>query len=290
MAMLTIKVVLVIMGRVFGAVPDTNRFGDINKACYFDGIDDVISIPGHPTLNSEKAITLNLWIKRDEMATKEEYVLSQGSWQNRLKMSVLANQKIRWTIKTSVGVLDLDSESILSFDVWYNICVLYGENKADIYLNGRLDASRSWSGLIATTSLDFLIGQMLPGDQQYNFKGSIDDLKIYNRILSADEIKNIYDDITHVFSTEDLSGETLENLKPYPNPFNSRIVIPYQTDSKQDIQIRIFNINGQCVRHFDNPQELSDSHSLIWDATDDRGQALPSGLYFITLKVPGGDF
>ena len=49
----------------------------------------------------------------------------------------------------------------------------------------------SFSGLILTTPIDLMIGQVLPGNTQYNFKGVIDDIRIYDYALSVDEIPKV---------------------------------------------------------------------------------------------------
>ncbi len=271
-------------GVVSGAQPAPDRFEAPDRALAFDGVDDFIAIAGRPSLNSEKAIAINFWMKWQGNATKEEYVLSHGSWQNRLKISILDNKRLRWTVKTNAGVADLDSQTELSPDVWTNICVLYGEKELHIYINGVADASQAWTGLLAVTSMDFLIAQMLPGDQQYNFKGILDDVKIYNRLLSAQEIKELYNNATLVNGRRNTPDEDPVLLRPYPNPFNSTVVIPLQGKTVQKATVRIYNVKGQCLRSIDNSQVSSQQGAITWDARDDSGRPLPSGLYFIAVE------
>ena len=268
-------------GTISGALPAADRFGTPNGALAFDGVDDVVAIAGRPSLNSEKAVAINLWLKWQGQASKEEYVLSQGSWQNRLKISLLQNRQLRWTIKTSAGVADLDSQTEMASDVWTNVCVLYGEKKLQLYINGVENAAKSWSGDLAVTSLDVLFAQMLPGDQQYNFTGILDDVKIYNRLLTAEEIAALYDHSMQVNRTnEDTADARL--LPPFPNPFNSSVTIPLPAPGQATI--RIYDIAGRLLRTLDSAQASAHQSKISWDARDKSGSPLPSGLYFVVIE------
>ena len=76
--------------------------------------------------------------------------------------------------------------------------MLYDGTDYEIYINGELDAFSSFSGLILTTPIDLMIGQVLPGNTQYNFKGVLDDIRIYNYALSYSSIQSLYDFVTDV--------------------------------------------------------------------------------------------
>ena len=77
----------------------------------------------------------------------------------------------------------MDSQTLLVLDSLYMVTVLYDGSDFEIYLNGVLDASSHWGGLILPTTIDLTIGQHLPGNNNYNFKGVLDDIRIYNRVV-----------------------------------------------------------------------------------------------------------
>ena len=104
----------------------------------------------------------------------------------------ITNKKIRWTIKTDAGIKDLDSETGISTGSMYNAAVTYNGSDMEIYLNGKLDAFIEFSGLIMQTNIDLMIGQVLPGNINYNFNGILDDIRIYDYALSRDEIQNLF--------------------------------------------------------------------------------------------------
>jgi beta-galactosidase len=58
----------------------------------------------------------------------------------------------------------------------------------NIYVDGRLDASKPRHGAIGTNNYPVCIGENAENNNRY-FNGLIDDVRIYNYALSADEIK-----------------------------------------------------------------------------------------------------
>jgi hypothetical protein len=65
-------------------------------------------------------------------------------------------------------------------------------------------------------------------------------------------------------------------LSAYPNPFNFSTIISFS--NIKDDEIRIFDIKGSLVRIL-TPEQKGNG-SIIWDATDDGGQKVTSGIYF----------
>ncbi|MFT4302998.1 MAG: LamG domain-containing protein [Candidatus Woesearchaeota archaeon] len=75
-------------------------------------------------------------------------------------------------------------------DVWNHICLTYHNNNATLYANGTQVAteSKNWN----TTENVARIGQQTNELNEF-WKGSIDDVRIYNRALSEQEIKRLYE-------------------------------------------------------------------------------------------------
>jgi hypothetical protein len=84
--------------------------------------------------------------------------------------------------------------------------------------------------------------------------------------------------------------QKLALLQNYPNPFNPETWIPYELNQTADVEIRIYNINGQVVRRLSLGQKLPGSYitkdkAVYWDGTNDKGEKVSSGLYFYQLEV-----
>ena len=74
----------------------------------------------------------------------------------------------------------------------------------------------------------------------------------------------------------------------YPNPFNPQTVIPFLLPQAiQSVHLRIHNEMGQPVRTLVDGALGAGAHHVTWDGLDDRGSAVPSGVYFCWLKADG---
>jgi hypothetical protein len=82
------------------------------------------------------------------------------------------------------------SNSLLSTNKWYHIVGTYDGTVMKLYIDGALDNSRSYVGGIPTSDDDLIIGGYYSTDFLSNSK--IDDVRIYNRALSAAEVKQLY--------------------------------------------------------------------------------------------------
>ncbi|GEM_PF-1809369 len=71
----------------------------------------------------------------------------------------------------------------------------------------------------------------------------------------------------------------------YPNPFNPSTVIRFQLPVSSQVELAIYNMTGQLVRKLVSGQMAAGSHSLVWDATDDSGVRVASGLYLYKLRA-----
>ena len=70
----------------------------------------------------------------------------------------------------------------------------------------------------------------------------------------------------------------------YPNPFNPTTTIRYYLPKAQKVTLEIFNLLGQHLKVLVDGDEAAGEHSLTWDGTDEKGVALPSGIYFYRLR------
>ena len=74
----------------------------------------------------------------------------------------------------------------------------------------------------------------------------------------------------------------------HPNPFNGTTAIPYRLAAPGSVRLAIYNNLGQPVRTLVNEFQAAGSYQVSWDARDDRGAAVASGVYLTRLSYPGG--
>ncbi|OQY29158.1 MAG: hypothetical protein B6244_04795 [Candidatus Cloacimonetes bacterium 4572_55] len=73
----------------------------------------------------------------------------------------------------------------------------------------------------------------------------------------------------------------------YPNPFNPFTTIQFDVPENSDISLRIYNTNGQLVRVLFEGSVNQGTYNKVWNAKDDYGQEVTSGLYFYRLETEG---
>lgn len=71
----------------------------------------------------------------------------------------------------------------------------------------------------------------------------------------------------------------------YPNPFNPTTTIRFELPAMHHVQITIFNTNGQQVRTLVNGEFSAGIHNVVWDATNDHGLNVPSGIYYYRMTT-----
>ena len=73
-----------------------------------------------------------------------------------------------------------------------------------------------------------------------------------------------------------------------PNPFNSATLITYHLSGAGPVKLVIFNVLGQSVRTLVDESRAAGSYQVRWDARDDGGLLLSTGVYIARLTYPGG--
>ena len=71
----------------------------------------------------------------------------------------------------------------------------------------------------------------------------------------------------------------------YPNPFNGSAIIRYSLPKRTGVALDIYNVIGQHVRTLVNGAQSSGSHQVAWNARDEAGRNVASGLYFYRLRA-----
>ena len=74
----------------------------------------------------------------------------------------------------------------------------------------------------------------------------------------------------------------------YPNPFNPVTNILYDIPEVSEVNLEIYNVMGQRVRTLVQGTQEPGRYKIIWNATNDFGQALSSGMYI--YRIQAGDF
>ncbi|MCG8607426.1 T9SS type A sorting domain-containing protein, partial [bacterium] len=85
---------------------------------------------------------------------------------------------------------------------------------------------------------------------------------------------------------DDLVPLTFDLEQNYPNPFNPETTIRYQLAQQGQVKIQIFNILGQRVRTLVDQVQPAGTFSVRWDATNDSGARVATGVYVYRMTTP----
>jgi hypothetical protein len=89
-------------------------------------------------------------------------------------------------------------------------------------------------------------------------------------------------------SNEEIPTPLVQSLSNYPNPFNPETKISFSLSQASQVGITIFNTKGQKIKQLYSGNLASGAHNLIWNGTDNIGNAVASGVYFYRLRTKQG--
>ena len=275
-------------GTVNGAVLTSDRFGNANNGYKFDGVDDFITteaVLGVGQVN----LTFSFWANSD-VSDVEMSALSQNCGDDCYNAYNLIFNKFL----NSANVCEFGhmGTSPLSFaysqpahygsvnfqnqNNWNHYVLVIGDNEDfsyanfKFYINGnevQTDCDHNWGGWqVDFPSYPLLIGKKGPAGF---FNGKIDDIAIWNRSLSANEILNL-NSIGNL-STNKIN--TVSRFSVYPNPVHQDLKIVLAAESNF-IKCEVYNLLGQVV--------------LESKQTKFSVNKLPAATYFIKVFTENG--
>lgn len=82
--------------------------------------------------------------------------------------------------------------------------------------------------------------------------------------------------------------ETFELSQNFPNPFNPETKIRFKLPKQAHVVIKIYNILGREVRTLVDEKKEPGFYEVVWDATDNLGRRVSSGVYY--YRISAGEF
>jgi len=165
--------------------------GKVNGALLFNGVDSIIPIDGgEEKLRMDKAFTIEAWVKLNDLEGYQE-IFNCNQYFLR-KDNPAEGDKFSIFLKTPDGSPEprAQAKDPCEVDKWYFVAATWDGKVAAIYVNG----VKSGQSNRAAPLTDEMVTPTIGGGEQTGVSGNcwngiIDELKIYNRCLTADEIK-----------------------------------------------------------------------------------------------------
>ena len=180
-------------GKIVGArfVPHGEGF-----ALRFDGSGDRVECGNKPGLVASEALTIALWIRPDAVPAGEVPLLAKDK---AYSMTLYQPGDFWFYLSGAGGNSSARSESLTPIAVWHHLAATFDGKETKLYLNGGVCPT---SHPCKTTRLaaggNLLLGRIIPApDDQFeglvgaSYHGLMDDVRIYGRTLSAEEIAGI---------------------------------------------------------------------------------------------------
>jgi hypothetical protein len=174
-------------GTWYGSLTNGSYYtgGKIGQAGNFDGTDDYVSVPDNLTLRLNSDFTISLWYKEITLIGSYPGILVKGN------SGVAGQGYLIFYISNGTILYKRDNISPSAANLvttsWNFLTITYSGSIWSWYLNGMLKASGTQVYVTDTSTSSLLFGK---GDDFGS--GVIDDVRIYNRALSAAEIQAIY--------------------------------------------------------------------------------------------------
>ncbi|QEL25118.1 PKD domain-containing protein [Bosea sp. F3-2] len=169
--------------------------GQHGKAASFDGVNDYITIPNSTSTNiSGNALTLSMWINPQPLASGDSVVIGKF-WNTTMSspyyqygLELGGGNRTDFYIGTSSGPRIAAAGTTLPFNQWTHLAVTFDGSQVRTYVNGTLVNTQALSASITARGNAMNIGADASTAQFQ--KGLLDDLRIYNRVLTQTQIQS----------------------------------------------------------------------------------------------------
>lgn len=174
--------------------------GKLGKAMTFNGTSDCVSLPSANAFKLTNSFSVSSWVKYNSSGTYDTIFESFNGYPNAMQGILIQPDqfgKVHVALANGGGAykVNLVSNASVNDNIWHNIIWTFDGNTHKIYIDNLLDQSTSSTELATYQSTNYVrIGCY--EDSTYSpvslMHGSIDDVQIYNRALTSDEITALY--------------------------------------------------------------------------------------------------
>lgn len=187
--------------------------GKINSALSFEG-NNYVEVPHSETLSITKEITIMAWTYMNEGSSGELAIVSKGQWAaNDLpyELTETPGDVIYWQFYDNAG-RDSCNPSAPAVGEWHHIAGTYDGESFFCYVDGELKKEWAYKGEMPENEASVTIGKRSKAEECF-FNGMIDEVAIYNRALSEEEVKEAMEGIASAIETEGKLATSWGNIK-----------------------------------------------------------------------------
>jgi len=170
-------------------------------------------------------------------------------------------------------VLPAESESVLTYEL------RYASSEADLESNATVvdGLTTPFAQLNALTAGDYF--------WQVRSRTATGDVSPFSPVGTFSTTASF-----SVGTEDEIYGELpseFELGQNYPNPFNPSTTIEFRMSEASNVSVKVYNVLGQVVKTLVNGTLPSGTHHVTWDARDEAGAPVSSGLYLYRMETTG---
>lgn len=252
-----------------------DRIGNLNSAAHFSGVNGFIRVPASISLDTlTENITVACWFYTESYHSVWASLLSKSNNTSTPRQySIVYDKDGRISFSHT-----LVATKILELNRWYHIAITRDDSIAKCYLDGVLIDSSTMVNDIKPTNFPLNIGSDPHIVTEFH-RGWIDDVRIYNRILSKDEVRILSSNNFDCSTVAINEPGTYPEIKLYPNPTEDVLTIESE-DLPRVWFLKVYDSLGKLVQ----TGKLENNNRTI----DFRG--LNPGIYFLVIETEEGAY
>jgi len=167
--------------------------GKYGAALSFDGVDDHITVPDSPSLDLTR-FTVMFWVKVNVLKDFNAFVVKGNDVAENFEMLGKANgavhMSILWTDGTRTSEADMPPNTLVAGE-WIHLAQTYKPGEWRGYKNGKIITEITT--VTKTPAVNDVVLRIAHEDVGRFLDGIIEEIRIFNRALSPEEIKSIYE-------------------------------------------------------------------------------------------------
>lgn len=163
--------------------------GKFGSGVTFDGTNDWVTVPDAASLDLTTGLTLEAWVRPTVSSGTRTVALKEHGATLAYALYASSGGSPRATIVTGGTQWKATGPSALPVNSWTHLAMTYSGTRLLLFVNGVQQASKSTTGALPNSSGPLRIGGNAVFTSQW-FAGQLDELRVYNRALSAAEIQS----------------------------------------------------------------------------------------------------
>ncbi|MCW1925976.1 choice-of-anchor D domain-containing protein [Luteolibacter arcticus] len=200
--------------------------GKVGRAIVLDGVNDFIQVPHDPSQDITGDLTIEGWIHPTANSVSEPTIISKRSLDNNNCTYVLflrGDGRLSFASRNGGGVWqDPSTTAVVPLNQWTHVAATIGSGQLKLYINGAVAFSGAYAVTRPSVTASLTIGATITNTYTETnpsgpFPGSIDELALYSRALSAQEISALHLSGTGGKAHHDISRD----FAPISNPNGS---------------------------------------------------------------------